>query len=63
MYGVFETCIVVQYVVLFLVLQSFPWGRESWLLNFYCLRDVMLLLLPLPHGALGWSVVCDCGIS
>ena len=24
--GVFDTCIVVQYVVLFLVLQSSPWG-------------------------------------
>ena len=22
-----------------------------------------LCSLPLPHGAVGWSVVCDCGIS
>ena len=26
-------CIALQYVVLFQVLQSFPWGRHSWLLN------------------------------
>ena len=22
-----------------------------------------LCYLPLPYGAMGWSVVCDCGIS
>ena len=26
-------------------LQSSHWGRECWLPNFYCLLDVMLLLL------------------
>ena len=30
-------CSVVQHVVAFLVLQSFCWGRESWLLYFTCL--------------------------
>ena len=34
--------------------------RESWLLCFYCLLDVLSVL---PHGAVGWSAVCDCGIS
>ena len=28
-----------------------------------CILDGMWLLLPFPHGAVGWSVVCDCGIS
>ena len=39
-------------------------GRESWLLLFDCLLDVMLLLLllPLSRSAVGWSVVCDCVI-
>ena len=37
----------------------------SWLLCFYCFLDVLLLkrLVALPHGAVVWSSVCDCGIS
>ena len=56
--GVFDTCIVVQYVVLFLVLQSSPWGRKSWLLNFYCLQDVMLLLLSFASSPRCLGLVC-----
>ena len=40
--------------------------RTAWLLKcFYCLTDVLLLhmLVTLPHGAVGWSVVCDYGVS
>ena len=40
-------------------------GRESWLLSFvglqmscYCECSVAL-----PHVVVGWSLVCDCGIS
>ena len=31
----------------------------------YCLTDILLLKcsVTLPHGAVGWSAVCDCGIS
>ena len=36
-------CIVMQYFLSFLVLQPSLWGRESSLLYFYCLLDVMLL--------------------
>ena len=38
--------------------------RESWLLYFNCLPDVLWLLVfcAFPHGAMGWSAVCDCGI-
>ena len=45
--------------------QSSRRGRESWLLYFYFLLAVLrqLLFLPLPHGAVAWSAVCDCGIS
>ena len=32
---------VMQYLVSFLVLQSSYWGRESWLLYFFCLTDVL----------------------
>ena len=32
---------------------------------FYCLIDVLYYkcYVALPHGAVGWSAVCDCGIS
>ena len=31
----------------------------------YCLLDLLSHKYPvaLPHGAVGWSAVCDCGIS
>ena len=48
-----------------LVLQSFWWGRESWLLcelSSLCLVTVSVFVA-LPNGAVGWSAVCDCGIS
>ena len=55
-------CFALQYFVSFLVLQSLC-GRESWLFYFCCVLNVMsLLLLTLPRGAMGWSVVCECGI-
>ena len=61
----FCLCFVVHYCVSFLVLQSSLTGRESWLLcsyvswmSFYCKCSVTL-----PYGAVGWSAVCDCGIS
>ena len=38
--------------------------RESLLLCFNCLSYVLLLLMVCgSHGAVGWSAVCDCGIS
>ena len=35
---------VVRYFMSILVLQSFPWGRESWLCCFVCLAGVLCLL-------------------
>ena len=34
-------------------------------LCYYCLTDVLFYKcsVALPHGAVGWSAVCDCGIS
>ena len=39
--------------------------EERGLLCFYCLPVVYRLLfyVALPRGAVGWSAVCDCGIS
>ena len=59
-------CFGMHYSNSFLVLQS-PWrGRESWLLCFNCRPDVLLYCIcsvALPHSAVGWSAVCNCGIS
>ena len=60
---------VLVYITLctFLVLQSSRRKRErdSCLLCFYCLSDVCYCKcsVPLPHGAVGLSAVCDCDIS
>ena len=55
----------IYYFESILVLQSSSRERESWLLSFvvslmscYCVCSVAL-----PRGAVGWSLVCDCGIS
>ena len=47
-------------------LQSSRWGRDSRLLYFCCcVRNVISLLsfCDFPLSAVGWSVVCECGIS
>ena len=36
----FDPCFVMQYLVTFLVFQSFFWGKDGWLLYFNCLPDV-----------------------
>ena len=40
-------------------------GNSSWLLYFVCLPGVFDCYCSeaLPHGAVGWSAVCDCAIS
>ena len=56
-------CFVMHYFVAILVLQSS--GRGSWLLCFYFLQMSCNYKyhVALFHGAMGWSAVCDCGIS
>ena len=44
-----------------LVLQSYWWGRERWLLYLSC-RLVTVSVLWLTSRCMGWSAVCDCGI-
>ena len=39
----FVTCFVVHCFVSFVVLQSFLWGRKSWLHYFVCLSGVLWL--------------------
>ena len=48
--------------VSFLVLRSSCRGRESWLLNFNCLLDVMWLLLFCVSSSWCHGLVCHCGI-
>ena len=40
-------------------------GEGSWLLYLNCLLMSCdcLRSVAFPHGAMGWSAVCDCGIS
>ena len=59
----FVLCVVVQYLVYFLVLHLMVKERETWLLYFNCILDVMWHKFCIfPKGAVGWSTVCDCGI-
>ena len=32
------------------------------LVDLLCLSGVIVIFVALPHGAVGWSAVCDCGI-
>ena len=43
--SVFGPCSVKHYIVTFLVLQSPSLGKESWMLYFICLPDVLFLLV------------------
>ena len=54
---------VLMHIVSFLVLQSSWWGRESWLLYFVCLPDVLWFYVALPQSAVSCSSVSDCGLS
>ena len=60
----FGLCFVMHYLVSFLILQSFDEeGRPS------CFALIVFLMsidcncsVAIPHGATGWSAVCECGI-
>ena len=60
----FVPCFVVQCFISFLVLVMMG-KRESWLLYFVCLPAVLWLSLFCGSSSrcMGWSAVCDCGIS
>ena len=50
--------------VLCVVSSSSHWGREGSLLNYNSLIGLLMSLdcyfsVPLPHGAVGWPVMCD----
>ena len=64
----FGPCFVMQYLISFLALQlqCIPLGE----VRAGCFTLIVFLLLcgclcsvSLPHGAVGWSAVCECGIS
>ena len=57
-------CFAVHYLVSYIAIISLR-KKDSWLLYFNCLLmsfDIQCSV-SLPHGAVGWSTVCDCGIS
>ena len=58
-------CFNLQYFMCILILHLSRWGRESWLIYFCCVLVSCRCYrsLTLPHGVMGWSVICDCGIS
>ena len=56
-------CLPKHCFVVFLVFAIILMRKRDLVLYFVCLPDVLILFVALPHGALGWSVVCDCGIS
>ena len=59
-------CFALQYFVSFQVLQLSLFGRERagcFLMLCFWVWGPFCQFLTLPHGAIGWSVVCECGIS
>ena len=53
-----DICIVLQYFVSFLVLQSSRLGKESWLLYFCCVLYVMSLLSFFDSSSRCHGLVC-----
>ena len=49
----------VQYFVSFLVLQSSHWVRQSWLLFFCCVLNVMSLLSFVDSSSRYYELVCS----
>ena len=54
---------VMHYLVSFLVLQIILTLDACFTLIFLLMFGDCQWSLPLPHGAVGWSAVCDCGNS
>ena len=55
-------CFDVRYFMSMLVLQSYLWGRKSWLIYLFVLLVSLDCCVALPHDATGLSAVCDCSI-
>ena len=56
---VFDPCFVVQYFESSLVLHEIAFCLTFTVFQIVC---CCYSSLPLPHSAMVWSVVCDCGI-
>ena len=56
-------CFVVHYLVSCFAIICL-WKKDSWLLYFNCLLNAFdsYCYVSLPHGAVGWYAVCDCGV-
>ena len=57
-------CFAVHYLVSSFAIHSLA-KKDSWLLYFNCLLRSFdsQCSVSLPHGAVGWSTVCDCDVS
>ena len=51
------------YSVSFLVLESSPWERLYFNYMYPLMPFGFWCSVSCPHGTMGWSAVCDCGIS
>ena len=61
----FVPCFAIQYLVSILVLHSFRSREERadcFILIVFLLSCDCKCSVSLPHGVVGWSAVCDCGI-
>ena len=65
MCALFGPCSVIESLVSFLVLQSFCYGRETWLICFECVLAVVRasVIVTFFNGTMGSFLVRDCGIS
>ena len=61
---VFVPCFAIQYLLSILVLHSFAREERAdcFILIVFLLSCDCKCSVYLPHGVVGWSAVCDCGI-
>ena len=60
---VFGACFVMQYFVSFLVLLTGEENADYFIFIVLLMSHGCYCYLPLPHSAVGWSIVYDCIIS
>ena len=61
--SIFGPCLVMHFLVLFLVFQSPLRGREKSIMSYLNCRPTIYDYVTAPHGAMGWSEVCNCGTA
>ena len=61
----FGPCFVIQYFMSVLFCNHLDWEESAgcFALTVFLMSCDSQCSVALPHGAVGWSAVCDCGIS